>query len=141
MIYDDHFFAIEDQIDSLVTSLVKSDVFHSYQQAKQTMYQDNEVQASALAFRRAKEEFEQIERFGKFAPDYKEKQRALRKAKRALDVKEEVAEFRFSENDVQGILDEMCMTIAHQVSEEIKVDAGSPFFTTSSGCGGNCHVS
>lgn len=141
MIYDDHFFAIEDQIDSLVTSLVESDVFHSYQQAKQTMYQDHEVQASALAFRRAKEEFEQIERFGKFAPDYKEKQRALRKAKRALDVKEEVAEFRFSENDVQGILDEMCMTIAHQVSEEIKVDAGSPFFTTSSGCGGNCHVS
>ena len=141
MIYDDHFFAIEDQIDKLVDTLIESKTFHEYQQAKRQMHENPVVQECANEFIQAKMSFEQIERFGKFAPDYKEKQRALRKAKRALDIQEEVALFRLSENDVQAILDETCLTIAHQISKEIKVDAGSPFFTTSSGCGGTCHVS
>lgn len=141
MIYDDHFFAIEDQLDHVVAAIRTSSLFQTYQQAKVQLHQSATAQQCAAEFLQAKEQFEQIERFGKFAPDYKEKQRALRKAKRALDVQEEVAEFRFSENDMQAVLDEICLAVAHQISDEIKVDAGSPFFTTKSGCGGNCHVS
>ena len=99
------------------------------------------MQAIRQDFLRKKEAFEQIAAYGSYAPDHREKQRALRKAKRVLDVHPAVAEFRFSETELQGILDEMGIKIAHCISDEIKVDTGNPFFETRSSCGGKCHVS
>ena len=80
--------------------------------------------------------------YGEYAPDYREKKRAVRKAKRQLDMDEHVAAFRYSETQLQSLLDQIVQVLAEEVSNEIKVDAGSPFFETKKhfGCGGNCHA-
>lgn len=64
--------------------------------------------------------------------------------KRALDLNEIVANYRFAETNVQTLLDTIGLKIAQLISEDIKVDAGNPFFERGkkhSGCGGSCHAS
>lgn len=40
---------------------------------------------------------------------------------------EHVAAFRYSETQLQSLLDQIVQVLAEEVSNEIKVDAGSPF--------------
>ena len=54
------------------------------------------------------------------------KKRAVRKAKDS-DMDEHVAAFRYSETQLQSLLDQIVQVLAEEVSNEIKVDAGSPF--------------
>ncbi|KAF1302760.1 YlbF family regulator [Enterococcus saccharolyticus] len=140
MIYDDQFFEIEDQIQEVLVCLQQSNTYQNYLENKKKLYADEEVQIVRADFLQKKEAFERIEAYGSYAPDHREKRRALRKAKRVLDVHPLVAEFRFSETELQGILDEMTIKIAHCISDDIKVDTGNPFFETKSSCGGKCHV-
>lgn len=143
MIVTERLFEIEDQTEKLVQAILTSDSVVSYKINRQSMYNSKDVQEKQKAFLDAKDSFERIEAYGKYAPDFRAKQRAVRQAKRALDVSEEVAEFRFSETEVQTILDLVGMAVAKTISDDIKVDAGNPFFEKGkhSGCGGNCHAS
>lgn len=68
------------------------------------------------------------------------KKRALRTAKRQLDLNEQVSEYRWSETQLQRLLDELTVAISTCFSPSVKVDAGSPFFQSKSSCGGNCHA-
>ena len=43
MIYNDHLYAIEDQIEQLISSIKNSQLFRSYCYNKKAMYQDQEV--------------------------------------------------------------------------------------------------
>jgi cell fate (sporulation/competence/biofilm development) regulator YlbF (YheA/YmcA/DUF963 family) len=140
MIYNDHLYAIEDQIEQLVDRIKDCQLFHSYCTNKEVMYQDKEVRELIDSFVHKKADFEKIAAYGTFAPGYKEQQRALRKAKRALDLHPTVGEFRHSENQLQTLLDEITVSVADCFSAEIKVDAGSPFFQAKSTCGGSCHA-
>ena len=94
MIYNDHLYAIEDQIEQLISSIKNSQLFRSYCYNKKAMYQDQEVLGLIDSFVHKKTDFEKIAAYGTFAPGYKEQQRALRKAKRALDLNPQVGEFR-----------------------------------------------
>lgn len=143
MIVTERLFAIEDQVESLVQVILASDSVVEYKKRRKQMLCSNEVQQKQQTFIEAKQAFEQIEAYGIHAPDFRLKQRAVRQAKRALDLSEDVAEFRFSETAVQRILDVIGLSVAETVSAEIKVDAGNPFFEKGkhSGCGGNCHAS
>lgn len=139
MIYNDHFFAIEDQVQRVVERLVESASFQKYLMNKIGMYQDQEVAEIRQDFTTKKEAFDRIAEYGKHAPDYRERQRALRKTKRALDLHPKVAEFRLSETQLQGVLDEIILKIAATFSEKVIVDTGNPFFESKSSCGGGCH--
>lgn len=143
MIYDDHFFKIEDQLTAVLDMVKSSAVFANYRQKRENLYNDSTAMQLKSVFEAKKNQFEQIASYGNFAPDYREKQRSVRKAKRALDLNETVADFRLAETDLQELLDEIGLTIAQTISDEIKVDAGNPFFETGgySGCGGSCHAS
>lgn len=143
MIYDDRFFEIEDQVSAVVHALAVSPSFEKYLQAKKQVYNDQKAVLLKQVFNEKKRSFEKIADYGTYAPGYKEQQREVRKAKRALDLNEKVAEFRLAETDLQNLLDEIGLTVAQTISSEIKVDAGNPFFVTGkhSGCGGNCHAS
>ncbi|MFB8625236.1 YlbF family regulator [Enterococcus casseliflavus] len=138
MIYDEAFFEIEDQIDSLVTAIKASETCRNYQIAKQTMHQDPVAQELMRTFLEKKLDFERIEAYGAYAPDFKEKKRAMRTAKRQLDLNEQVSEYRWSETQLQRLLDELTVAISTCFSPTVKVDAGSPFFQSKSSCGGNC---
>ncbi|MEI5988783.1 hypothetical protein A5881_000270 [Enterococcus termitis] len=143
MIVTEKLFEIEDQTEKLVQAILASDSIVSYKINRQSMYNSKDVREKQKTFLDAKDSFERIEAYGNHAPDFRTKQRAVRQAKRALDVSEEVAEFRFSETEVQTILDLVGMAVAKTISDDIKVDAGNPFFEKGkhSGCGGSCHAS
>lgn len=73
MIYDEAFFEIEDQIDSLVMAIKASETCRTYQKAKTIMHQDPVVQELMRSFLEKKLDFERIEAYGEYAPDFKEK--------------------------------------------------------------------
>jgi hypothetical protein len=54
-----------------------------------------------------------------------------------MDLDDNVAEFRRSENELQDLLDKVSQIIGHSVSKNVKVPTGNPFFSGSS-CGGGC---
>ena len=144
MIVTEHLFAIEDQTECLISALLESDAVQNYKEAKKAMYASAEVAQLQTAFLEAKSALERVEAYGINAPDFREKQRALRKAKRSLDLNEIVGNYRFAETNVQTLLDTIGLKIAQLISEDIKVDAGNPFFERGkkhSGCGGSCHAS
>lgn len=140
MIYNDQLFTIENQVDQLYEALKKSRTFQNYLQKKREMYEDKQVQNLRADFIAKKEAFEMIANYGKYAPDRSEKQHAVRKAKRALDLHPKVAEFRYAETELQSILDLIGSVIAYTFSEKVKIDAGNPFFESKTNRGGNCHV-
>ncbi|MCF1684916.1 YlbF family regulator [Tetragenococcus halophilus] len=138
MIYNEQLFAIEDQMDKLCEVLIKSATFQNYLRQKRLMYEDKKVRALRGDFIAKKEDFETVAAYGKYAPDYREKQLGLRKAKRALDLHPKVAEFRLAETDLQSVLDTIGSKVASTVSEGVKVDAATPFFENNLGKGGSC---
>lgn len=142
MIINDQLFELEDQCDRLTAAIAESVSFQEYVEKKATVYQENHVSELIQDFINKKSSFEKIEAYGIHAPDYREKNRELRQAKRKLDLNPEVAEFRIAETNLQELLDSICLSIAETISESIKVDAGNPFFEKgNAGCRGNCHAS
>ncbi|MGY3778201.1 YlbF family regulator [Isobaculum melis] len=146
MIVNDAYFKIEDQALLLVEQIMRSEVARQYKEAKAELQNNESAQQKIQDFQLAKEKFEELSRFGDYAPGFKELRREVRALKRAMDMDEVVASFRFAEMDLQTVLDEVSLTIAKQVSETIKVPTGNPFFESKSGksgcsSGGSCGCS
>lgn len=142
MIINEELFQLEDQCQIIVDQIWTSSLMQEYLKNKKQMACCPEVAALKKQFLEKKAAFEKIADYGKYAPGFREKQREVRKAKRELDMNEKVAEFRVSETKLQEVLDQIVQQIAQEFSEEVKVDAGNPFFETKkhSGCGGSCHA-
>ncbi|MGX4686508.1 YlbF family regulator [Vagococcus sp. JNUCC 83] len=141
MIYNDELFDLEDKAAQVAEDVLSSQFVADYLLSYNRVETSKEVSALLSDFLVKKEAFERIEPYGKYAPDFKETRRALRKSKRALDVNDLVAEFKANETTVQNVLDYIGLDIAQTISKTIKVDAGNPFFEfAKKGCGGTCHV-
>lgn len=143
MIVNEELFRLEDQCQKVIECIKNSLLMKDYLRNKQVMEHSAEVKQLKQFFLEKKESYEKIASYGKYAPDLREKQRAIRTAKRQLDLNEDVAAFRLSETQLQELLDTIGKQLAEKVSDEVKIDAGSPFFETGKhiGCGGNCHAS
>lgn len=124
------------EAEQLGEIIIRSEVFHEYIEAKQKMESNEEAQRLIADFLKWKQAYEEVERFGKYHPDYKEITKNVRKAKRAMDVHEVVAHFRKTERELEQLLHEIAKEIAHAVSPAIKVPNGNPFFD--SACGTGC---
>lgn len=141
MIFDETVFEVEEVVLDLSNSIKQSHLVANYVTSYHQMAADIEVLKIKKEFKKAKDSFEQIESYGKFAPDFKEKRRAVRKIKRVLDTNDLVSEFKYNETSLQNMLDYITFDIAKSISDEIKIDAGNPFFEFAKrGCGGSCHV-
>ncbi|MEG0255871.1 YlbF family regulator [Vagococcus sp.] len=142
MIYNDDVLEIENLVDDLSEKLLDSQLVSIYVDSYAELNHNEEVGEIVTHFLSRKEAFERIEAYGDYAPDYKEKRRDVRKAKRRLDTNEMVAEFKYNETSLQNMLDYVTFDLASSISKDIKVDAGNPFFEFAKrGCGGSCHVS
>lgn len=131
---------LEDYAYKLVAELLQSEAARAYVEQTVRMQKDQQTALKMQSFLAAKANFEKVEAYGKYAPDYTTFRRAARAAKRQLDLDEAIADFRVAETNLQNLLDMVCYRIAQSVSEEIKIDAGNPFFEfAKKGCGG-CHV-
>ena len=143
MIYNEQMLQIDDQIDLVLKAIDQSDLLQNYQASKRQMEADPKATLAKATFTKAKARFEEISAYGQYVSGYHEGQKEVMVAKRKLDLTESVSAFRFAETSLQSLLDEIGAQIAKAIDEEIKVDAGNPFFETgqSTSCGGNCHGS
>lgn len=122
--------------EELAEMINQSEIAVYYRTCLDRMRKNKETQRKIRNFIRMKEKYEEVQRFGKYHPDYKKVLKEIREVKREMDLDEHVAQFRKAENDLQRLLDEISVIIGHAVSKNIKVPTGNPYFDGLSGCGG-----
>ncbi|MEB3749437.1 hypothetical protein EP10_000276 [Geobacillus icigianus] len=128
---------ILDKAEGLAKMIVESELAEEYRRAFWRLKQDRRAQELISRFVQLKEQYEDVQRFGKYHPDYRPIMKAVREAKRELDLHETVAAFKQAEKALQQLLDEISVLIGKAVSEHVKVPTGNPYFL-SAGCSGGC---
>ncbi|BBW96819.1 regulatory protein YlbF [Geobacillus subterraneus] len=128
---------ILDKAEGLAKMIVESELAEEYRRAFWRLKQDRRAQQLISRFVQLKEQYEDVQRFGKYHPDYRPIMKAVREAKRELDLHETVAAFKQAEKALQQLLDEISVLIGKAVSEHVKVPTGNPYFL-SAGCSGGC---
>jgi cell fate (sporulation/competence/biofilm development) regulator YlbF (YheA/YmcA/DUF963 family) len=126
-----------EQADQLGAMIKDSEPFHHYIVAKRALQQNKEAQQLIAEFNKMKDMHEEVQRFGKYHPDYDRVSREIRMLKRTLDLHPSVVAFKEAEAELESLLNELSVMIARAVSPSIKVPTGNPFFD-SIGCGGGC---
>jgi len=127
-----------DAADRLVDMLTESDVFARYRLSKDKLARDEEALALIRRFVRLREKYDEVQRFGKYHPDYKTVIKEMMEVKRELDMNDAISAYKKAEDDLNTLLYEISAAIANAVSPSIKVPTGDPFFDR--GCGGGCGV-
>ncbi|MEI2440253.1 cell fate (sporulation/competence/biofilm development) regulator YlbF (YheA/YmcA/DUF963 family) [Priestia megaterium] len=127
-----------DESDHVANMVLQSDVAENYRQCLYRLNEDSHAQALIAEFVKIKEQYEDVQRFGKYHPDYKTITRQVRDVKRQVDLHATIAAFKKAENELQKLLDEISVILGQAVSEHVKVPTGNPFFDTGSSCGGGC---
>jgi cell fate (sporulation/competence/biofilm development) regulator YlbF (YheA/YmcA/DUF963 family) len=127
-----------ERAEGLAKMILKSDVAEQYRICLYKLKNNKESQRKINHFVSLKDLYEEVQRFGKYHPDYKRVMLQIRESKREMDLDSYVAEFRVAENNLQSLLDEISVQLGGAVSQHIKVPTGNPFFDTGSSCGGGC---
>lgn len=130
---------IMDQSDMLCTMVLSSEQFYHYLNAHRAVYTNSNLVREINHFTKLKDQYEEVQRFGKYHPDYSRVMKDIRVTKRKLDMVDEIATLRVAENELQDLLDEVSLLIGKSVSEGVKVPVSNPFFASSgSSCGSGC---
>jgi cell fate (sporulation/competence/biofilm development) regulator YlbF (YheA/YmcA/DUF963 family) len=129
---------ITDSAEELSHMILESEQAKHYNDAYNDVYQNKNLSDEIQAFARLKERYEEVQRFGKYHPDYKLVMKQIRVDKRRLDLDEKVAALRLAENELQDLLDQVSFIIGRSVSEAVKIPSSNPFFSSDSSCGGSC---
>ncbi|MFG6116781.1 YlbF family regulator [Halobacillus sp. MO56] len=123
-----------DSSEHIGQMILQSDVMDAYQTAKKQLEEDEEAQRLIRDFQKIKDQYEDVQRFGRYHPDYYRIMKEVRSVKREMDMNEKVAAFKLRERDLQKLLDEVSQHVAFSVSENIKVPRDG-MALTDSGCG------
>nr|WP_091271105.1 YlbF family regulator [Alteribacillus persepolensis] len=126
-----------DESTLLGQMVLQSEVYIHYKEARQRMNEDRKAQQLVASFAEWKDKYEDVQRFGKYHPDYKTISKQVRAVKRELDLYEPIAVFKKAEKELENLLNDVCAEIAGAVSPAIKVPTGNPYFDNMS-CGGGC---
>lgn len=137
MMMTDEWLSIIEQSEELSAMLLSSEVMQAYRRANHAVYSNKELARTIDDFTNMKERYEEVQRFGRYHPDYQVVMKHIRVQKRELDLNEDIAALRLAENDVQDLFNEISAIIGRSVSESVKIPSGDGFFTNSS-CGGGC---
>ena len=129
---------ILDESDQLANMILQSDIADEYHRALYKLKHDKVAQKMISKFMTLKDKYEEVQRFGKYHPDYRTVTLETRAFKRDLDQYETIAAFKRAEGNIQSLLDEISVQLGAAVSEQIKVPTGNPFFDSLSACGGGC---
>ncbi|MCM3160374.1 YlbF family regulator [Metabacillus litoralis] len=125
-----------DQAEELANLVLQSEIVVEYRRSFNILKKDQEAQQLIQEFTKIKDLYEDVQRFGKYHPDYRKITKDLRDIKREVDLNESISNFKRAENEVQSLLDEISVQIGQAVSIHVKVPTGNPFFESS--CGGGC---
>ncbi|TFB23323.1 YlbF family regulator [Filobacillus milosensis] len=114
----------------------QSEDFNIYEQRKNELYKDPKAQQLINDFTNMKEDYDDVQRFGRYHPDYSKIMKEIRTLKRDLDMHDSVAIYKQSETQLQGLLDDVSVIIANSISPNIKAPRdGIALKDTGSGCG------
>lgn len=139
MLITSEWVTILDETDLLSSMILSSEQAQKLRDAYHYVYNDQLLVQKIANFTKMKEQYEDVQRFGKYHPDYHKIMKEIRKQKRELDLDERVANLKLAENDYQDLLDEVSLIVGKSVSESVKVPVSNPFFaTSSSSCGSGC---
>ncbi len=137
MMMTDEWMTIIEHAEGLTGMLLASEVVAEYRKAYDDVYSDAKLVTAIQEFTTMKERYEEVQRFGRYHPDYNIVMKSIRVQKRELDLNEQVAALRLVENDVQYLFDQIGSIVAKSVSDTVKVPVESAFFAGSS-CGDGC---
>lgn len=128
-----------DRSEELGEMILQSDVMEAYKESRRILKENDESQQLIKAFTDVKTHYEDVQRFGRYHPDYNEIMKNVRSVKRAMDMNENVALFKVAERNLQKLLDEISEYIATSVSEDVKAPKDGASLTDG-GCasGGGC---
>ncbi|KAB8138634.1 YlbF family regulator [Gracilibacillus oryzae] len=132
---------IIDKSETLGQIVLQSDVKQAFDEAKEKMEKDQQAQALIKNFNKIKDLYEEVERFGRYHPDYSTIMKEIRTAKREMDMHETIAAYKAAETQLQSLLDEVSEIIAFSVSDKVKVPKDGAVFTDGGcgcGSGGGC---
>jgi cell fate (sporulation/competence/biofilm development) regulator YlbF (YheA/YmcA/DUF963 family) len=129
---------ILDEAEKLASFVLQSELADEYRRSFHILKNDKEAQQLITQFSKTKDLYEDVQRFGKYHPDYRKISKDMRDIKRELDLNEYVSNFKRAENELQSLLDEISVHVGRAVSDYVKVPTGNPFFDSGSSCGGGC---
>jgi cell fate (sporulation/competence/biofilm development) regulator YlbF (YheA/YmcA/DUF963 family) len=124
--------------DEIAQMILHSELVDEYRRSLYKLKHDSVAQELISQFTRMKEKYEEVQRFGKYHPDFRSVSLETRNLKRELDLHESVAAFKKAEEGIQSLLDEISVFLGTAVSQYIKVPTGNPYFDSLSACGGGC---
>lgn len=133
-----------DRSEALGKMILSSDLFENYIFAQKEMNTNKETQKLIKDFVNIKAQYEDVERFGRYHPDYNKIMKNVRSIKRNMDMDDKVASFKVAERNLQALLDEISGYIAHSASKQIKAPVDGAALTDSGcstggcGSGGSC---
>ncbi|WEC93012.1 YlbF family regulator [Bacillus velezensis] len=129
---------LQSEAEQLAGMILQSETAENYRDCYKRLREDEEAGRIIRSFMSVKEQYEDVQRFGKYHPDYREISHKMREMKRELDLNDKVAEFKKAETELQSLLDEISIELGTAVSEHVKVPTGNPYFDGLSSCGGGC---
>ncbi|AKG04669.1 MULTISPECIES: YlbF family regulator [Salimicrobium] len=133
-----------DRSEEIGQIIMKSDVMEEFYEAKSDLAKDEEAQTLIRNFNKMKDQYEEVQRFGRYHPDYSKIMKSIRSVKREMDMHPSVARYKRAERELQKLLDDISQDVAFSVSEQIKVPRNGMVFTDtgcSCGSGGGCGCS
>jgi len=131
-----------DHAEELASMVLHSDCYALYQESKNNLECDEQSQQLIKNFLMVRDKYDEVQRFGRYHPDYKSVIKEMMECKRDLDVHPLIADYKKKENQLNELLGELSTILARSVSSSIKVPTGDPFFDrscgTGCGSGGKC---
>ncbi|WP_409292082.1 YlbF family regulator [Peribacillus sp. SCS-37] len=124
--------------ENLARAIIESETGEQYFLCLYKMQADRSAQRKIQEFLDIKDLYEEVQRFGKYHPDYREVSLKARQLKRDMDLHPSIADFKMAETELQTLLDEVSVRVGKAVSSHIKVPTGNPFFDSGSSCSGGC---
>jgi cell fate (sporulation/competence/biofilm development) regulator YlbF (YheA/YmcA/DUF963 family) len=123
------------EVGDLINSSQEVSAYLSW---KREVEQSSEVQAIIKKLNDKKELYEECQRFGHFHPDYHAAMEAVKQVEAELDAIEIVKQYKLAEEQLDDLLYTVSSSIAHAVSETIKVPSNK-LLPSGGGCsGGSC---
>lgn len=85
---------LQNEAYDLANMILQSEAAEHYRKCYKRLREDEEAGRIIASFTKIKEQYEDVQRFGKYHPDYKEISKKMREIKRELDLHDTVAEFK-----------------------------------------------
>ncbi|MFC2950219.1 YlbF family regulator [Virgibacillus sediminis] len=132
---------ILDRSEQLGRMVLESEVMEAYNHSRKALNDDEEAQKLIKAFADIKSHYEDVQRFGRYHPDYNDIMKRVRSTKREMDMNAKVASFKIAERNLQSLLDEISQYVASSASDNIKAPKDGAALTDGGcgcGSGGGC---